>query len=293
MWTTVLETGTGTGSLTTSLARCVAPTGHVHTFEFHEGRANAARDDFARNGMTLCGHLGHCSTCTHTVAVNHRHPRCLVTSDHLANTRNLPSGLAHCITVEHRNTIKDGFPEHLHGMADAVFLDLPFPAPVVASAAKCLRPNGVLCSFSPCIEQVLRTSEEMAKLEMLHVTTYEFLLRLYDVGLYPINKLPPMEDNVAQGKAAGEPDDADEQDAAEDAAVEQQEGAAEDGDVEETPTRKPVLPAKRKAGQKQGRKGEHGQLFQAHSLARTVVARPTMAAKGHTGFLTFCRTQPA
>ncbi len=47
----MLESGTGSGSLTHSLARAIAPTGHVHTFEFHLPRAEAAEKEFKEHGM--------------------------------------------------------------------------------------------------------------------------------------------------------------------------------------------------------------------------------------------------
>jgi hypothetical protein len=47
----VLESGTGSGSLTHSLARAVAPSGHVFTFDFHELRAQEAKEEFKRHGL--------------------------------------------------------------------------------------------------------------------------------------------------------------------------------------------------------------------------------------------------
>eukprot|EP00197_Chlamydomonas_leiostraca_P015669 CAMPEP_0202875020 /NCGR_PEP_ID=MMETSP1391-20130828/26466_1 /ASSEMBLY_ACC=CAM_ASM_000867 /TAXON_ID=1034604 /ORGANISM="Chlamydomonas leiostraca, Strain SAG 11-49" /LENGTH=286 /DNA_ID=CAMNT_0049556603 /DNA_START=54 /DNA_END=917 /DNA_ORIENTATION=- len=145
----VLESGTGSGSLTHSLARAVVPGGHVHTFEFHSERAAEAAKECDAHG------------------------------------------LAGSVTVRQRNIEERGFPcgapgeeqgmVDLTGCADAVFLDLPAPHKAVPSAAKCLRPDGRFCSFSPCIEQVQRTCEALERHGFVDLRTCECLLRAWSV----------------------------------------------------------------------------------------------------------------
>ena len=115
----VLESGTGSGSLTHSLIRAVAPKGHVYTFEFNRVRAEAASEEIVSHGLT-----------------------------------------EHC-TVTHRDVEALGFPDELEDRCDAAFLDLPGPHKCIPSVAKCLRPDGVVCSFSPCIEQVQRCCQAL------------------------------------------------------------------------------------------------------------------------------------
>ena len=134
----VLESGTGSGSLTTSLARAVAPHGRVYTFDFHDQRADSAREDFEKNGLSSL------------------------------------------ITVAVRDIQGEGFPDEYSGAADAVFLDLPQPWLAIPSAGTMLRQDGVLCSFSPCIEQVQRACETMRSC-FTDIRTFEILLRTYEV----------------------------------------------------------------------------------------------------------------
>lgn len=47
----VIESGTGSGSLSHYFLRAIKPYGHLHTFDFHEARANQARDEFQRHGL--------------------------------------------------------------------------------------------------------------------------------------------------------------------------------------------------------------------------------------------------
>ncbi|KAI6673542.1 hypothetical protein NL676_001448 [Syzygium grande] len=142
----VLESGTGSGSLTTSLTRAVAPAGHVYTFDFHEQRAASAREDFERTGVSSM------------------------------------------VTVLVRDIQGKGFPDELCGMSDAVFLDLPQPWLVIVSAAKMLKPDATLCSFSPCIEQVQRSCEAL-RMNITDIRTFEVLLRTFEVREAKINSM--------------------------------------------------------------------------------------------------------
>ncbi len=65
---------------------------------------------------------------------------------------------------------------------DAVFLDMATPWKVVASAWDALMGGGVFMSFSPTIEQVMKTSRELKNHPFIEVNTIELLLRQIDVN---------------------------------------------------------------------------------------------------------------
>lgn len=47
----IVESGTGSGSLSHSFARAIKPLGHLHTFDFHEQRCELAREEFKAHGI--------------------------------------------------------------------------------------------------------------------------------------------------------------------------------------------------------------------------------------------------
>ncbi|THH10814.1 hypothetical protein EW146_g8257 [Bondarzewia mesenterica] len=59
----VIEAGTGSGSFSHSVARTVGPSGKLWSYEFHEARANKAREEFIRHGMSDIVTLAHRNVC--------------------------------------------------------------------------------------------------------------------------------------------------------------------------------------------------------------------------------------
>jgi len=134
----VCESGTGSGALSHSLMRSIAPKGMLHTYEFNEVRAETARKEFASNGL---GHLS---------KVYHRD----VCGKH---------GLG-------------GF-DRPQASVDAIILDLPEPWLAVPHAAYCIKRNSRIVSYSPCIEQAQKTIEAMKKYGFHTIKTSEFRLK--------------------------------------------------------------------------------------------------------------------
>jgi len=59
----VVESGTGSGSLSHSFIRTIQPTGHLHTYEFHEERSKKAREEFEQHGLAQFVTVTHRDAC--------------------------------------------------------------------------------------------------------------------------------------------------------------------------------------------------------------------------------------
>ena len=125
----VLESGTGSGSLTHALARAVMPNGKVHTNEFHLERARTARKEFEEHNISDVVQVYYRDVC------QERNSSPDFTSEEIEN----------------------GFPKNTK--ATACILDVPKPWLALKSAYNSMDRNQLLrfCCFSPCIEQVQKT----------------------------------------------------------------------------------------------------------------------------------------
>jgi len=138
----VVESGTGSGSLSSSIRNAITPGGHLYTFEFNEDRVNKNKETFDKlkfDNVTVLWRDAY--------------------SDGFAP----------------KETDKYALKE-----ADAIFLDLPKPWVALSHATNVLKSGGRICCFSPCIEQVQKTYTELAKQNYIEMRCFECVIRYYE-----------------------------------------------------------------------------------------------------------------
>lgn len=111
----VVESGTGSGALTSILSRAVGPSGHVYTYEIREDMYKDAKKNLEK----------------------------------LALVDNITMYNSDIIAGIHETEV------------DAVLLDLATPWEVVDIAHKALKPSRFIMSYSPTIEQVMKTCKAL------------------------------------------------------------------------------------------------------------------------------------
>ena len=155
----VVESGTGSAALSHALVRSIAPRGHLHTYEFNPHRAQTARDELARHGLSHLVTVRNVDVCSKSTSSNcppETNPK-----DSSQPTPTVPGG---------------GFVGVAAHSVDAVFLDLPEPWNAIAEAARVLKPNGRIANYSPCIEQTQRAVAALEEAGFHSIQTMEFRL---------------------------------------------------------------------------------------------------------------------
>jgi tRNA (adenine57-N1/adenine58-N1)-methyltransferase len=133
---TVVETGTGSGALTMSLANAVMPDGKVYTYEIDERSQRIAAGNIDRSGLRP-------------------------------------------IVEMKLGDITQGITER---GVDAVTLDMATPWLVIDHAWEALAGSGVFLSFSPTIEQVMKTVYALEAKPFIEVETVEIIMRRITVA---------------------------------------------------------------------------------------------------------------
>jgi len=144
----IVESGTGSGSLSTSFASAISPNGHLFTFEFNQERFESAKKEFVENGFGEVVTITHCDVITNGFQLD-----------------------------------SDKKEQIQYGTIDAVFLDLPKPWECLEHVNKVLKRWGRFCAFSPCIEQVQQTCKKLALSRYYDLKTIECLERNFSLSV--------------------------------------------------------------------------------------------------------------
>ena len=163
----VCESGTGSGSMSHSILRTIAPRGKLHTYEFNKARVLQARDDFQKNGVSHLVDVHWRDVCGKEDAIGGGSGTNLI-----AATTNDP---------ENQSRIEKGGFGLGPAKAHAIFLDLPEPWLAVPHAAHTIVPGGRLGSYSPCIEQSQKLIAAIKEHGFHSVRTIEVRLREHHV----------------------------------------------------------------------------------------------------------------
>jgi len=176
----VCESGTGSGAMSHAMIRAIAPKGKLHTYEFNKMRVGAAKDDFKSNGV---GHL---------VDVHWR--------DVCGKDAERKAAETDGKEEDEEETMGSGGFDIGPSIAHAIFLDLPEPWLAIPHAAETLRPNGMVASYSPCVEQSQKTVQKMTDCGFHSIRTLEVRLREHYVDEVTMETVPtkklPREPNI-------------------------------------------------------------------------------------------------
>jgi tRNA (adenine57-N1/adenine58-N1)-methyltransferase catalytic subunit len=168
---------------------------------------------------------------------------------------------------------------------DGVFLDLPEPWLAVPQACKILKPNRRVVSYSPCIEQTMKTCTALRENGFHSIRTIETRLKTYDV-LRTSFPVPDFGDGAPLTSSS--PDETEEVNGTSEGNNNKR-AAAEDGDDvggdDNDDQNKDSIVGNKKSKQGRG-EGEDGNDTSKLANDSCLVAKVNGTMRGHTAFLT-------